>query len=351
MTTTQPNTTEDRFAHTPDRTADKIYRSSQPLSESWRIDTTVTNLNEVTRLARLHWTTLRANGWAASTPVSVLVQKDTDTPSVVYTFRYNDDPSKEAASKDEQVQNILTQIADLASDPSFEKGGYAEAYQGFDSQRFPAYGGLELLRGKCDCTVELFGREGESVKVNGLNGFVLMHRAPGQDVDGDSNREMFVQIVDHGSDCPTFTVDAFHTALGLDVEDTDGVRIGQNKELPQYGLIRAKQHDSDFPAVAMWVVHWRISTTKLGSFITDPNTPLVFGPTTVMHYPPVGTRFHASTGPVDLIHEQTGKVVGKLTPGELTAFDIVVTKDDEIPSAYFNTAPQELIDLFDQLTL
>jgi hypothetical protein len=39
-------------------------------------------------------------------------------------------------------------------------------------------------------------------------------------------------------------------------------------------------------------------------------------------------------------------VVGKLTPRELTAFDIVVTKDDEIPSTTLNKVPPELVELF-----
>lgn len=339
---------QDSFAHTPDKTADKIYRTAEPLAESWTIPTSIANLGEATRLARLHWSTLRAHGLAASTPVSVLVDKAGAEPSVAYTFAFHSRDSREQAKATTEVQEIEAKLREVA--PNIETGEFSEAYQGFDHQKFPEYGGLELLRGKCDCTVELAGHDG-SVKINGLNGFVLMHRSPGADVDGDSNREMYVQIVDHGSDCPLMTVERLHEMMGEDMSPSDGVRIGQNKELSQYGLIRAKQHESDFPAIAMWVVHWRINTTRLGSFITDPSTPLVFGPTTVNHYPPVGTRFTASTGPVDLIHEQTGRVVGKLTPGELTAFDIVVTKDDEIPSAYFNTAPSELVALFDQMTL
>jgi hypothetical protein len=70
--------------------------------------------------------------------------------------------------------------------------------------------------------------------------------------------------------------------------------------------------------------------------MTDPATPLIFGPATVKHYPPVGTHFHSSTGPVALIHVESGKRVGTLVPGELTAFDIVVTKDDEVFAEYPN---------------
>lgn len=70
----------------------------------------------------------------------------------------------------------------------------------------------------------------------------------------------------------------------------------------------------------------------MGTIITDPDVPLVFGPTTVNHYPPVGTEFKSSTGPVRVMNADTGEVVGRLVPGELTAFDIVVTMDDEVPS-------------------
>ena len=76
--------------------------------------------------------------------------------------------------------------------------------------------------------------------------------------------------------------------------------------------------------------------TPLGDVMTDPETPLIFGPAAVKHYPPVGTHFHSATGPVALIHIESGKKIGTLTPGELTAFDIVVTKDDEVFAEYPN---------------
>jgi hypothetical protein len=125
------------------------------------------------------------------------------------------------------------------------------------------------------------------------------------------------------------------------------IRVEQNTELPQFGIIRAQTADGDFPATAMWVVHWKIHT-PLGTVITDPKVPLVFGPTTVQHYPPVGTEFKSSTGPVDIYHQDTGRVVGKLTPGELTAFDIVVTMDDEIPSC-MDVPTAHYIDTFNKV--
>jgi hypothetical protein len=94
-------------------------------------------------------------------------------------------------------------------------------------------------------------------------------------------------------------------------------------------------------------VSWKIQTA-LGAVLTDPDQPLIFGPATVNHYPPVGTHFHSSTGPVDLVMEKTGEKVGTLTPGELTAFDIVVTKDDEIFADHLNTPPDDIFGILDE---
>ncbi|MBV9773604.1 MAG: hypothetical protein JO040_06615, partial [Gemmatimonadetes bacterium] len=87
--------------------------------------------------------------------------------------------------------------------------------------------------------------------------------------------------------------------------------------------------------------------TALGAILTDPDQPLIFGPAIVNHYPPVGTHFHASSGPVKLVLERTGEVVGKLVPGELTAFDIVVSKDDEIFADILNTPPEDIFEVLE----
>jgi hypothetical protein len=86
----------------------------------------------------------------------------------------------------------------------------------------------------------------------------------------------------------------------------------------------------------------------MGAVLTDPDQPLVFGPALVNHYPPVGTHFHAVTGPVKLVLERTGETVGRLVPGELTAFDIVVSKDDEIFADILNTPPDDIFELMEQ---
>jgi quinol monooxygenase YgiN len=329
----------------------KIFRTAEPLVETYVLEARADPMDLV-QVVRDHWTTLRAKNLAAATPVQVLLSRDNGTPKVVYVFSWRDADARDAAQDDAAIQSLLEQIEELGA-PTAELVSVNECYQGFDHQKFPDYGGIELLKGRCDCRVELDNGE-TSFMLAGQNGFVLMHRSPGGDVDGDGNREMYVAIIDHGADCVEMPEarHALESMVGsryLEGPSLDNIRVGQNKSLPQYGLIRAQSPDSDFPATAMWVVHWRI-WTGLGTLVTDPNTPLVFGPTTVAHYPPVGKEFHASTGPVDLIHEATGEVVGKLIPGQLTAFDIVVTKDDEVDSPYFNAADSTLIEIFNERT-
>jgi len=297
--------------------------------------------SDVISIVREHWVALRANGFAAASPVLVLLG---DSGSIRYVFKWTCPESRERARSHRDVQDLqkkLVSCAHLARDV-----GLREVYQGFDCRKFPAIGGIELLKGKCASMVRIAGTE-KDIEVNVANGFVLMHRSPGRDVDNDGNREMYVEILRHGGDSTEDQLKSFEKIEGA--RDLKVLRVGQNKDLPQYGLIRANQKDRDFPATAMWVVHWKIWTNK-GTVITDPNTPLIFGPTTVQHYPPVGTEFHSMTGPVDLIHEETGMVVGKLTPKELTAFDIVVTKDDEVESIVLNTVPREVVNHFNRVT-
>jgi len=126
------------------------------------------------------------------------------------------------------------------------------------------------------------------------------------------------------------------------------IRVEQNFSRPNDGIVKSNGTGGrDFPATAIWRVSWRIQTA-LGPVLTDPDQPLIFGPSTVEHYPPVGTHFHSPTGPVALVHEATGRRVGTLTPGELTAFDIVVTKDDDIFADMLNTPPPDLFPIFDE---
>ena len=44
-----------------------------------------------------------------------------------------------------------------------------------------------------------------------------------------------------------------------------------------------------------------------------------------------------------LLHEESGKRIGTLEPRRLTAFDIVVTRDDEVYDPILNTARDDLL--------
>ncbi len=329
-------------------------------------------------LVRDHWALLRDKGLAEAQPVKIFSGSD-NPGSIVYMFRWKTPESRSLASTDGEISQLMATI-DANTVGSFPLMN--EAYQGFECKQFPNRGGIELLRGKCTCMVKLDGID-EEFELDGQNGFVIMHRGP-RTIQGDS-RLMPVTILAHGAASPTASMGIMRRialdrlrppgaigtqpgvgtptdAAGRTIQPPAGmlapnllmsgtrgdtIRVEQNTELPQFGIIRALGPDSDFPATAMWVVHWRIHT-PLGTVITDPNVPLEFGPTTVHLYPPVGTEFAAATGPVDIYHQDTNQVVGKLTPGELTAFDIVVTMDDEIPSAMDAPASYH-VDMFNSI--
>jgi len=171
----------------------------------------------------------------------------------------------------------------------------------------------------------------ENYPMSVKNGIVLMHRSPQMDLDGDGRNEMYLKILMHGGE-------VIQAALGP-------IRVEQNFARPNDGIVKSNGvGGNDFPATAIWRVSWKIQTA-LGPVLTDPDQPLIFGPANVSHYPPVGTHFHSPTGPVALIHEATGRRVGTLIPGELTAFDIVVTKDDEVFADILNTPPKDLFEI------
>lgn len=301
----------------------KALRSKDALVETHVLQS-AENIQEFLALVREYWTLLRDRGLADANPVKIFATAD-DSNTVVFIFRWKSAESRTLARMDAEVDRIWAGIR--ASSTAREwLPMMNEVYQGFEYKRFPTRGGIELLRGKCTCMVKLDALP-EPFELDGQNGFVIMHRGPRMS-QGDSSL-MPVNILAHGADSPVANVMGDRVA--------SPIRVEQNTELPQFGIIRSLRSplagpgEPDFPATAMWVVHWRIHT-PMGTVITDPKVPLVFGPTTVQHYPPVGTEFKSATGPVDIMDAGTGEVVGKLTPGELTAFDIVVTIDDEIPS-------------------
>ncbi|MFJ3725793.1 hypothetical protein ACIPYQ_24940 [Streptomyces sp. NPDC090045] len=281
---------------------------------------------ELIDVVREYWAVLRDHGFADSNPVKVLFDAG-NRRSVIWVFRWKMPTSRMQAAASNECVGALAAI---------ERAGRIvdhfpfvnEAYQGFETRRFPPRGGVELLRGKCTCTVKLDGFDTE-FELEGQNGFVIMHRGP-RHVQQDVPL-MPVTILRHGADAPNPLRGSPGLKDAPEEVRTTPFRVEQNSDLPQFGIIRSLQKDRDFPAVAMWVVHWVVHT-PIGTLVTDPKQPLVFGPTVVRHYPPVGTEFFSAVGPVPVYKQEDGQRVGTLTPGQLTAFDIVVTMDDEIPS-------------------
>lgn len=313
---------------------ESIYKNNG-LIQLDRYTTSPSDAEELTQALREKWALLRELQYAGDFPVEI-VRKASESPTneveVVALFRWQSTLDRERANADTKVQRLNSEISVKAKSTLYGED-FTQAVRGFNVN-FPNVGGMELLNGVCACTLTIPGVIHEfpmSVK----NGIVLMHRSPGQDFDGDGRREMYIKIVMHGGEL---------TAEGL-----GAFRVEQNHNRPNDGIVRsmaATDSDSfDFPAVAIWRVHWKI-LTAMGELHTDPSTPLVFGPAIVTHYPPVGTEFFASTGPVALLHAETGERVGTLTPRRLTAFDIVVTRDDVIYSDILNPPPPDIFPLF-----
>ena len=161
-----------------------------------------------------------------------------------------------------------------------------------------------------------------------------MHRSPRGDFDQDGKPEMFLKLLLH--------------RCAEQIPGLGDIEIEQNFSVPNDGIVKSHgEGANDFPATAIWRVAWRFRT-RLGTFLSDPKKPLVFGPGRVTHYPPVGTDFRSPTGPVDLLDEATGAKVGSLTPERLTAFDIIVTRDDDVPEPYLSTPPAAIFELLAQ---
>jgi hypothetical protein len=268
---------------------------------------------------REKWAVLREKGLAGDYPVDILLTKENGSAKVVELFRWKSLHHRAEAEVDARCREIQSRIDGLATEaPAHDS--YTEAIRGFN-QNFPSIGGTELLKGVCSCELTVDGLV-EDFPLSVKNGIVLMHRSPGTDFDGDGRNEMYLHIYMHGGE--------------LEIKDFGPVRISQNFDVPNNGIVKSNgEGGNDFPGTAIWRVGWKMKT-PLGDVMTDPETPLIFGPAAVKHYPPVGTHFHSATGPVALIHIESGKKIGTLTPGELTAFDIVVTKDDEVFAEYPN---------------
>jgi hypothetical protein len=282
---------------------------------------------------RAKWALLREGGYAGDYPVEVLraAGSTAGRVKVVELFRWKTAQSKVDVHASEDYQQVCRDIESLTStSPTLET--FTQAVRGFNTN-FPPTGGVELLKGVCSCLLTVDGMV-DKYPMSVKNGIVLMHRSPRMDIDGDGRNEMYLKILMHGGEL-------IQAALGP-------IRVEQNFARPNDGLVKSVgTGDRDFPAVGLWRVSWKIQTV-MGPVLTDPDQPLIFGPALVNHYPPVGTHVHATTGQVKLVLERTGEVVGNLVPGELTAFDIVVSKDDEIFADILNTPPDDIFELMEQ---
>lgn len=287
---------------------------------------------------RAKWALLRDKGYAGDYPVDILRKSPNGEAAgpgratrVVEMFRWRTAQDKVNAQRDFDFQEAERTIAAMAASTGATEA-YTQAIRGFNTN-FPGVGGVELLKGVCSCLLSVDGLV-EDYPMSVKNGIVLMHRSPRMDLDGDGRNEMYLKILMHGGEI-------VQSAMGP-------IRVEQNFNRPNDGIVKSNgTGSSDFPGTAIWRVSWRIHTA-LGTVVTDPEKPLIFGPAAVNHYPPVGTHFHSPTGPVKLLLETTGQAIGTLTPGELTAFDIVVTKDDEIFADHLNTAPRDIFNVFEE---
>jgi len=286
------------------------------------------NSHDLIDAVRQKWAFLREHALAGATPIEILRTGGGRETRVVEIFRWNSQQARKTAEANSGYLTIQQKIRELAKgDIKVEQ--FTQIVRGFN-QNFPPFGGIELLKGVCSCLLNIDGMV-KDFRMSVKNGVVLMHRSPGTDFDGDGRNEMYLNILMHGGEI-------IQGALGP-------IRVEQNFNMPNDGIVKSlADGDNDFPAVALWRVAWRI-LTPIGVLLTDPENPLIFGPAVVGHYPPVGTHFHSPTPPVALVHEETGEKVGTLAPGELTAFDIVVTKDDEIYADILNQPPADIFEI------
>lgn len=291
-------------------------------------------VDELIAKVREKWALLREQGYAGDYPIELMrsaPDSNGDAVKVVEVFRWKSAQDRVNAQNNERYQALTADITSVTTAEPVQET-FTQAIRGFN-KNFPGTGGVELLKGVCSCLLTIDGIV-ENYPMSVKNGIVLMHRSPRMDLDGDGRNEMYLKILMHGGEI-------IQAALGP-------IRVEQNFSRPNDGIVKSDSPDgNDFPGTAIWRVSWRIHTA-LGPVLTDPDRPLIFGPAAVKHYPPVGTHFHSPTGPVALIHEETGVRVGTLTPGELTAFDIVVTKDDEIFADVLNTPPADIFNIFEE---
>lgn len=310
--------------------ATNLYRN-EGLVQIEEYETDAARTDQLIDRVRVKWATLRELGYAGDYPVQVFRsgrESGSDRVKVTEVFRWKSRQAGIEARASQPYREILKETEALCTTAAVSDN-LTEIVRGFNAN-FPSVGGVELLKGVCSCLLTVDGVV-ENYPMSVKNGIVLMHRSPRMDLDGDGLNEMYLKILMHGGEI-------VQGALGP-------IRVEQNFSARNDGIVKSNEPGgNDFPGTAIWRVAWRIHT-PLGTVLTDPDTPLIFGPATVQHYPPVGTHFHSPTGPVKLVLESTGERIGTLVPGELTAFDIVVTKDDEIFADILNTPPSDIFSI------
>lgn len=282
---------------------------------------------------REKWALLRERNHAADSPVEILVAANGagDRVKVVELFRWRSLHDRAEAAANVRCRKLQSWIDALApSDPVRES--FTRTVPGVDRNFLPN-GATELLKGAWSCTLRLDGEPVDrSLRVG--DGILLLHRSRGADVDGDDLSEMHLEILMHAGEA--------------DVGGFGRVRVSQNVDVVGDGIVKSNGEERDFPGTAIWRLGWKLQT-PLGELVTDPQTPLVFGPSIVAHHPPVGVHFKSATGPVPLLDTRSRRQVGTLSPGELTAMELVATKDDEAEAEYRNRAG-DILELLDRST-
>lgn len=281
-------------------------------------------VDELVGLLRKRWAFLREKEWATDRPI--VTMKANGLAAEV--FGWTSTEAKRKAARSSQYRQLGERISGLRAKELVARTG-TEAVRGFQ-RSFPLTGGVEFLQGVCSCRVDVDG-VGKDFPIRAIDGVVLMHRSPRGDPDRDGKTEMYLNILYH--------------ACSLDFANLGPSRIEQNFDVPNDGIVKSfGEGKHDFPGIAIWRVAWKFKT-PMGVLLTDPSKPLVFGPERVTHYPPVGTEFKSPTGPVALLNQETGKRIGTLTPEELTAFDILATRDDEVEDPVLNQPPEDVFAL------
>ena len=247
---------------------------------------------------------------------------------IVEIFKWNSGQAKADAMRSRDYEQMCRNIAGLTTDTPGH-GAYTGVVRGFNAN-FPRIGGVELLRGVCSCLLSVDGMV-QDYPMSVKNGIVLMHRSPRMDLDGDGRNEMYLKILMHGGEL-------IQAALGP-------IRVEQNFARPNDGLVKSLGEGPGLPG-----------DRHLEGFVEDPDgaRPGADRPRSAAHFRAGAGEALPACGHALPRHHRPGEAgaradrpseVGTLVPGELTAFDIVISKDDEIYADLLNAAPEEIFTL------